>query len=637
MLTAPYGSWPSPISARDVARAAVAFGFAVACDDGSVWWQEGRPDEGGRITIVRDGADLLPAPWNARTRVHEYGGRSYLPLPEGRFVFTNLADQRLYLVAPGDDPVALTPDNGDRYADLSLSPNGETVWCVRERHSGDGVSRAIVAVSLSPDDPVRTLVTGSDFYAFPTLSPDGRWLAWISWDHPRMPWDGTELHIAPVSGPTDSSLVMGGPSESVLAPLWADDVSLYAISDVSGWWNLYYVGLDGSAPEPLFPASEEFAAPLWQLGGRPFATLPNGDLVVLHGRGEQRLAVLDPASGELADLDLPYQAYPSGLSAGGITVAAVAGSPSDPMSVIGVDVATGTARVLRANASPTADPAWLPAPEPLSITRNGDVVHALLYPPASPEARAPEGELPPYVVRVHGGPTSASVPLLELATLYFTSRGIGVVELNYGGSSGYGRAYRDRLRGQWGVTDVSDAYALAAALVESGRADGKRLAIRGGSAGGWTVLAAVTTGLRFADGAAGFAAAVSYYGIADLRSLATDTHDFESRYVDGLVGPLPSSLPVYLERSPLGHVSAATPPILLLQGLEDPVVPPAQSESLARELAAAGVPHAYVAFAGESHGFRHAETVIAALEAELSFYGQVMGFDPPDVPPLRLS
>jgi len=635
MTTAPYGSWPSPISARDVARGGIALGFAVATGDGSVWWHEGRPDEGGRTTVVRDGVDLLPAPWNARTRVHEYGGRSYLPLNDG-FVFANFEDQRLYRLRGGSEPEPLTPGDGDRYADLALAPSGDEVWCVRERHRGGAVTRAIVAVPLSPASPVRELVAGADFYAFPTPSPDGQRLAWISWDHPQMPWDGTELHVAPVAALRDSTLVMGsGPAESVLAPLWADDASLYVISDVSGWWNLYRARLDGSAPEALFPAEEEFADPLWQLGGRPFAALADGTLAVLHGRGEQRLGILDPGSGELTDLDLPYRAYASGLSAAGTTVTAVAAGPADPLSVIGVDAASGSARVLRANSSPVTDHAWLPVPEPLSITQNDDVVHALVYPPAGPDVRAPEGELPPYIVWVHGGPTDAAMPVLDAAKAYFTSRGIGIVDLNYGGSAGYGRAYRNRLRAQWGVVDVEDAYAIASALVTAGKADPGRIGIRGRSAGGWTALAAVTSGLRYQRSAA-FGAAVSWYGISDLRALAADTHDFESRYTDGLVGPLPAATEVYVERSPLGHVTKETCPILLLQGLDDPVVPPSQSESLARDLAAHGVRYGYVGFPGESHGFRKVEAIVSALESELSFYGQIFGFEPPGVPPLGL-
>jgi dipeptidyl aminopeptidase/acylaminoacyl peptidase len=633
MITAPYGSWPSPISASDVAQAGISLGFALAFD-GSVWWQEGRPAEGGRTTIVRDGEDLLPAPWNARNRVHEYGGRSYLPLSSGGFVFSNMDDQRLYLVRPGAAPEPFTPADGDRYADLTPGPDG-SLWCVRERHAEGKVSRAIVAVGL--DGAVRELVTGAGFFAFPTPSPDGRRIAWIDWDHPLMPWDGACLRVADLTGgpvrAADVPALMGGPEESALAPAWRDDSHLYGISDKSGWWNLYLVDLADGTPVPLCPANEEFAGPLWQLGPRPYAILDDGRLAVLHGRGEERLGILDPATGSLTDLDLPYRYYGASVSADGGVIATVAAGPAEPASVI--TVSDQTPKVLRSASELAVDPAWLPDPVPLSIQQADGFVHALVYSPASGDISGPDGELPPFVVRVHGGPTSYAPPMLDLSKAYFTSRGIGVVELNYGGSAGYGRAYRNRLRGEWGVVDVSDAYALAAELVEAAVADRERLAIRGGSAGGWTVLAAVTTGLRFAQGTR-FSAAVSLYGVSDARALATDTHDFESRYLDGLVGPLSEAVEVYLERSPLGHVSALTCPVLLLQGLDDPVVPPAQSESLARELAAAGIRHAYVPFAGESHGFRRAETVIAALEAELSFYAAVMGFDA-DVPPIPLA
>jgi dipeptidyl aminopeptidase/acylaminoacyl peptidase len=652
MIATPYGEWPSPVSAADVASAGVAPGFAMATAD-AVWWQEGRPAEGGRTTVVRDGEDLLPPPWNARNQVHEYGGRSYLPLPDGRFVFANLADQRLYL----SDLSPLTPENGDRYADLALAPGGEAIWCVRERHADGAIHRAIVSVTLA--GAVRELVTGADFFAFPTPSPDGRRLAWISWDHPRMPWDGTELRIAAVPGPDDPPLRIqdlpsriGGshesahaesvlaqsvaaqsvaaqsvPAQSVLAPLWRDDENIYVISDISGWWNLYLCPVAGGEPRPICPRAEEWAGPLWQLGWRPFAQLADGRLAVVHGRGEQRLAVLDADSGELTELDLPYRAFPNGITAAGTTIAAVAAGPADPLSVIAVDADGGRARVLRGTSAPVSGTEWLPEPVALTITRDGNPVHALLYPPTSPSVRGPSGELPPYIVWVHGGPTDHALPALDASKAFFTSRGIGIVDLNYGGSSGYGRQYRDRLVGEWGAVDVDDAYAIAEALVEAGQADPARIGIRGKSAGGWTALAAVTSGLR-KPRKVGFAAAVSWYGISDLRALATQTHDFESRYLTGLIGDLPAADPVYAERSPIGHVTPATPPVLLLQGLEDPVVPPAQSEAIARELADAGVPHEYIPFEGESHGFRRAENVAAALRAELAFYGRVMSFAP---------
>jgi dipeptidyl aminopeptidase/acylaminoacyl peptidase len=671
----PYGSWPSPISAADVARGQVLVSYPLVSGP-DIWWQEGHPEEGGRVTVVHSGPDgqrqvLLAAPWNARSRVHEYGGRSYLPVlarngngqPAGfGLVFANYADQRLYLMpvppagpaapaggAAAPAPRPLTPEPGPgqepgalRYADFILSADGSEVWCVQERHEGGKISHGIVAVPLdgsAADDPaaIRTLVTGADFYAFPTLSPDGSRLAWISWSHPRMPWDGSELRVALIEDGTPGvgRLVKGGMRESVLAPVWRDATSLYVVSDWPGWWNLYQVGLVGEPAQALYPAEEEFAEPLWQLGGRPFARLGDGRLAVLHGQGGLRLGLLDPETGELADLDLPFSEFISGLSADGTTIVAVAGGPLTPLSVVRIDAASGASQVLRAESEDLPDPGYLPVPEHVQLEgQYGRRVHALVYPPAHPQVQAPDGELPPYVVWVHGGPTSHVIGLLDLEKAYFTSRGIGVIDVNYGGSTGYGRSYRERLRMQWGVVDVEDVAAAALSLAGQGRADAARLAIRGGSAGGWTALAAVTTGTRTPPV---FSAAASYYGVADLRQLAAQTHDFESHYLDGLIGPLPGFEYVYAERSPVGHVTSATCPVLLLQGLEDPVIPPAQAEGIAADLAAHGIRHALITFPGESHGFRRAETIVSALQAELSFYGQVLGFDPPGIPRVALT
>jgi dipeptidyl aminopeptidase/acylaminoacyl peptidase len=498
---------------------------------------------------------------------------------------------------------------------------------------------------------VRVLVSGSDFYAFPAPSPDGSMLAWICWDHPRMPWDGTELRVAALGDPRHQ-VVMGGDRESVLAPRWRDDRSLYVVSDRSGWWNLYLAGPAGT-PRALCPREEDFAAPLWQLGTYPYAVLADGRLAVSHGTGPSRLGVLDPRTGQLTDVDLPYQVFSPWLSGSGQSVAATAGGPAVPLSVVRVDIppigetAGEAVRVseLRRETEDLPDTAYLPVPRAERLTGpSGSEVHALVYPPANPAVSAPEGDLPPYIVWVHGGPTSHVVPRLDLEKAFFTSRGIGVIDVNYGGSSGYGRAYRERLRGQWGVVDVADVVSAAIALAKAGQADGKRIGIRGHSAGGWTALAAVTSGIgtsgigpvsqgadRDAERGAVFAAAVSYYGVSDLRGFAAETHDFESRYLDGLIGPLPECGMLYAERAPAGHVNDLTCPVLLLQGLDDPVVPPAQSQTIAAELAAHEIPYAFLTFAGESHGFRKTESIVASLEAELSWYGQIMGFAPPGV------
>ncbi len=678
-LTAPFGAWPSPVSATDVARANIRLSFPTVIAD-QVWWQELRPEEGGRTTVVHRAADghrseLVTAPWNARTRVHEYGGRSYLPVPAGAargtpagaaggwdVVFANYADQRLYLVqgaapqrrkgkSPAPEPAPrpprpLTPEpaeaDGLRYADFVLSPGRDEIWCVREQHGPGRVRRAIVAVPLdgsAAGDPsaVRELVSGADFYAFPTPSPDGSRLAWICWNHPRMPWDGTELRVAVLHNGTvgRGTLIKGGVSESVLAPCWRDDASLYVVSDWSGWWNIYQVGLYGEPPQALYPAEEEFAGPLWQLGGRPFGVLGDGRLAVTYGQGDPRLGVLDPDSGELADLDIPYTAFAASISAGGTVVVGVAGGPEAPQGVVRVDTVTGRTEALRRELDELPDAAYLPIPEAVEIEGPfGRVVHAIVYPPSNPSAISPDGELPPYVVWAHGGPTGHVKSVLDLEKAYFTSRGIGIIDVNYGGSTGHGRSYRERLRRQWGIVDVEDVIAAARGLVARGVADPRRLAIRGGSAGGWTALCAVTTGAA-AHGTV-FSAAASYFGPTNLERFAHETHDFESRYIDGLVGPLPGFEATYRERSPSGHVTDATSPVLVLQGMEDPVVPAEQSEGIVRELNEHGIRYAYLAFEGESHGFRRAESVVAALEAELSFYGQVLGFTPPGIPVLKL-
>ena len=650
-MTARYGAWPSPIGASDVAVAGIRLSgpTTVHTDSGDeVWWAEARPTEGGRTVIVRRDAagavsDVLPAGWNARTRVHEYGGTAWLPLPGGGLAFADWSDQRVYRLDPGSTaPTPLTPEPAEaaglRYADPVLAPGGEEIWWVREAHDQGTIRRHIVAVPVSgaaAADPaaVREIAGGSDFLAFPRPAPDGRRLAWIAWDHPRMPWDGTELRVGEL-GPdgtvTSVATVLGGPDESVLQPEWADADTLYAVSDRSGWWNLYRLPAGGGEPEPLCPRAEEFGHPLWQLGMTTYAVLADGRLVVRHGTDTLALGVLDPATGELTDLDLPYTLFGS-VDVDGDTVLTTAASPVEPPEVVAVDLPTGAVTVLRRSMAEPPDPAYLPQPRSIVVAGPGERdVHAHVYPPSSPDAVAPDGELPPYVVFVHGGPTSHSPAILDLEKAYFTSRGIGVIDVNYGGSTGYGRAYRERLRREWGIVDVEDCVAAVQALVRDGLADGERLGIRGGSAGGWTTLAALTTTDAFAAG-------VSYYGVAELIAFTADTHDFESRYIDGLVGTLPEDRDVYVERAPLSHVDQLSCPVLLLQGLEDKVVPPSQAELFAAALEKKGIPHAYLPFAGEQHGFRKQETVVAALEAELSFYGQVFGFEPPGVPVLPLT
>ncbi|MEU7828139.1 prolyl oligopeptidase family serine peptidase [Nonomuraea sp. NPDC049129] len=609
--------WRSPISTTDVARSGRRLGWPTALD-GQVWWTEDRPDEGGRTTIMHRAADgtcreLLPEPWSARTRVHEYGGRPYAVTPEGDVIFACLADQRLYLLTNQADrpdravePVPLTPD-GDRYADLLV--RDDQVWCVRERHTDDGkTTRAVVSVPVGGGETCEW-VTGGDFYASPAISPDGRHLAYITWNHPRMPWTGTELRVTRLSDGT-SWTVGGGPSESVLAPSWKDDGHLYLISDRSGWWNLYQAGLHDLSPQPLHPLEEEFAWPPWTLGGLPYAVLGDGRLVVLHGRGDLRLGILDPETGRLTDLDLPGDGWDPALATDGTHVTGIAYGAALPKSLIRVDTVSGQAETLRRDLDELPDLACLPTPRPVEM---GHRVHGFLYPPSNPAAED-SADAPPYVLFVHGGPTAHEGTALDLEKAYLTSRGIGVLDVNYGGSSGYGRAYRDRLKGQWGVVDVEDTIAAAEWLVAEGLADPGRIAVRGGSAGGWTVMAACCRSEVFAGG-------VSYYGVSALAPLHAHTHDFESRYVEWLVGPEDPRL--YAEREPLALVDGVSCPMLLLQGLDDPVVPPEQSAAFADALAERGVPCTYLAFEGESHGFRRTETRATALAAELAFYQQI--------------
>ncbi|MBX6370999.1 MAG: S9 family peptidase [Acidothermus sp.] len=634
--TARYGEWASPISAADVARGGLRLGFpSIVGDD--VWWTEGRPAEGGRQVVVSAvRGDLLAPPWNARTRVHEYGGRSWLPLDETRFVFTEWTDQRLYLAEAGSDPTPITPVPSSpaalRYADFVRVT--DELWCVRESHDSGRIHRDIVAIPLdgsAADDPsrIRSIVAGSDFLAYPTPNADGTRLAWIAWDHPRMPWDGTELRIATVRDGVAHgwTTVAGGATESVLQPMWTADGGLYFLSDRSGWWLPYRLDASGSI-RPLVEREEEFGGPLWQLGMRFFAATQDGRLVVVHAG---KLGILDPTSGDIVDLDIPANVVEPMLDAAEAYVCFIGAGPLLPPTLFRFDLRDHTCREIRRSVDVLPDVRYVPIPQRRVFQRtDGQPVHAVVYPPRNPDFSAPPEERPPYVVIAHGGPTSSSPPILRLEYAYFTSRGIGILDVDYGGSTGYGRAYRERLRGQWGVVDVEDCVAAAQSLVAAGEADGTRLAIRGASAGGWTVLCAVTrTNV--------FSAAVSYFGVAELVKFVTQTHDFESHYVEGLVGPLPQARDLYLERAPLSHVDDVCCPVLLIQGLEDPVVPPSQAEMFCEALAAKGIPHAYLAFEGEQHGLRRERNIVTALEAELSFYGQVFGVIPPGVPRLELS
>ncbi|MEU6770771.1 prolyl oligopeptidase family serine peptidase [Streptomyces sp. NPDC046759] len=656
MLTSPYGSWPSPI---DAALAAAHDGQPewVGFVGDEVWWTEPRPAEGGRRTLVRrtaEGAEevVLPAPWNVRNRVVEYGGRPWTGAVRAGtpfVVFTHFPDQRLYRYEPGGAPRPLTPvspvGGGLRWADPHLDLARGEVWCVLEEFTGDGpsdVRRVLAAVPLDGSaaedrSAVRELTDARHrFVTGPRVSPDGRRAAWLAWDHPRMPWDGTELLVGEIGG--DGLLhavdtVAGGPDEAIAQAEWSTDNRLLYASDRSGWWNLYRDGV------PLCPREEEFAGPLWKPGLRWFAPLGNGLVAVVHGRGSTVLGVLDPESGEIVDAAGPWTEFAATLAvqgertpAGGSgRVLGVGASPRTGFEVVELDTATGRARVLGARHRDSVDPAYCPEPQIRVFTGpDGREVHAHVYPPHHPGRTAPDGELPPYVIWAHGGPTSRAPLVLDLEIAYFTSRGIGVAEVNYGGSTGYGRAYRERLREQWGVVDVEDCAAVARALADEGTADRARLAIRGGSAGGWTAAASLTTTDVYACG-------TIIYPVLDLATWGPgETHDFESRYLDTLIGPLAEVPTRYAERSPVTHADRLTVPFLLLQGLDDVICPPAQCERFLARIAGRDVPHAYLTFAGEGHGFRRAETMVRALEAELSLYAQVFKLDVRGVPRLEL-
>jgi dipeptidyl aminopeptidase/acylaminoacyl peptidase len=630
---APYGSWRSPIDAKTVAQAGRRLAAPALAGDGAVWWAEGRPAEGGRVVLMRRPAGgepeaVTPEGTNVRTRVHEYGGGAWALAGDDLVLFVDFADQRLYRQRLGEEPVAITaePESpaGRRYADFRLSPDGRTVVCVREVHGEGEAENQIVALALDGSGEPALLARGRDFYSFPRVSPDGAWLAWTCWDHPDMPWDGTELWMAPLEDSSDARLVAGGREESIFQPEWDAAGRLHFVSDRDGWWNLYRA--ETEAVVRLTDEEAELGHPQWLFGGSTYAFLDDGSIAFVRcERGEERLFLLDPGGERPRDLGLPYTSFgfPS-LSSRGTSVAFAAASPASETAVLLLDLASGELEEVRSASEESIDGSYVSIPRAIEFPASGgETAHAFYYPPANAGFEAPAGELPPLIVQSHGGPTSHATPHLDREYLFWTSRGIGVVDVNYRGSSGYGRPYRQRLRGGWGVVDTGDCIAAARHLAATGEADGERLAIRGGSAGGYATLCALVFHDDFATGA-------SYFGVADTETLAQDTHKFESRYLDGLIGPYPERKQLYHERSPIHFVERLRAPLILFQGLEDEVVPPSQAETMAAALKRNGVPHAYLAFAGEAHGFRRAETEIRCLEAELYFYGRILGFEPAD-------
>ncbi len=640
--TTPHGSWKSPITSDLIVSSSIRLG-AARLDGADIYWSELRPTEGGQQRIVRYGpedqlgsvTEITPATMNVRSRVHEYGGGAYT-VHRGAVYFSNFADQRLYCQRAGEEPVALTPPvtpvAGLRYADMVIDASRQRLICVVEDHrqSGEAVN-AIATIPLSGGLP-KILVSGNDFYSSPRLSPDGTALAWVTWNHPLMPWDGTELWLADIT--EDGSLsrphkLVGNEKESVCQPKWSPAGTLHFISDATGWWNLYR--WEGERGEPLFPMEAEFAGPQWSFGQSSYDFIDNSHILCTYQyEGETKLAELDTLARSMDEIDVSYSSIGS-LQVGKGYAVFMAASTDKPSALVRFNFETRQTTEIRRSSSLEIDPGYLSEPSVVSFpTTGGFNAYGIYYRPQNKDFEAAVIERPPLLVKTHGGPTASASSALNLSIQYWTSRGFAVLDVNYGGSSGYGRAYRNRLQKRWGIVDVDDAVNGALYLVEAGKADRDRLAIDGGSAGGYTTLTALT----FRDV---FKAGASYYGVSDMTSLAAETHKFESRYLDSLVGPYPAEKSVYEARSPINAVDQLSCPIIFFQGSEDRIVPPNQAETMVNALKEKGIPVAYLLFEGEQHGFRKAENIKRALDAELSFYAQIFGFDlADDIEPVEI-
>lgn len=630
---APYGSWKSPITADLIV--ANSINLAAVCWDGQdIYWLEGRPSEGGRYVLVKRSpegvvSDLTPAPFNVRSRVHEYGGGAFV-VHQGTVYFSNDGDRALYQQAPSQAPVRLTATSDRRYADVILDPQHARLLAVCEDHHPDHLQAGkepqnyLIAIDLTSGQ--ETLLTqGWDFYASPRLNPEGNSLVWLTWNHPNLPWDGTYLwrsQVHPDGSLSEPELIAGGNNESIAEPQWSPDGQLYYASDRSGWWNLYRHGLKDA--EALYGMEAEFAYPHWVFGLSSYTFASSDRIICTYSQGGRwYLAWLDIGDRQLTPLKLPYTEIAS-LHCNGTDLVFIGGTPTESSAVLRFNLETEKLEVLRQASGLSVAQDYLSVPEAIAFpTENGQLAHAWYYPPTNSDYLAPEGELPPLLVKSHGGPTAAAYAGLSLRVQYWTSRGFAYLDVNYGGSTGFGRAYRQRLDKNWGIVDVDDCVNAAQYLVAQGKVDGDRLAISGGSAGGFTTLAALT----FRDT---FKAGASYYGVSDLIALATDTHKFESRYLDRLIGRYPEEKALYEARSPLYSLDSLTCPLIFFQGLEDQVVPPNQAELMVTAIDAKGLPVAYVPFEGEQHGFRRAENIKRAIEGELYFYARIFGFQPAD-------
>lgn len=632
---APYGAWQSPITSDLIVAGSIGLG-QVKLDGDRVYWSESRPTEGGRSVVMQwsggQTTEITPTPFNVRTRVHEYGGNAFTVIDDAVY-FSNFVDQQLYRQADGE-PIALTTLEKMRYTDVILDAQRQRLLAVREDHTtaDQEAVNTLVSIGLDGATPV-ILASGHDFYASPQLSPDGTTLAWLTWDHPHMPWDGTELWIATVQPDgtlSPSQLIAGSGAESIFQPQWSPDGGLYFVSDRTGWWNLYR--WQQSQIVPLCPMAAEFGLPQWVFGMATYGFVSSQTLLCTYTQaGISHLASLDLPTGQLTPIPTPYTSL-AGLRVNAQQAAFVGGSATAPAAIVQFDLATQQCQVLRRASELTLDPGYLAGPKAIEFpTTNGLTAYALYYAPTNQDFAAPAGERPPLLVKSHGGPTAATSAALSLSIQYWTSRGFAVLDVNYGGSTGYGRAYRERLNGQWGIVDVDDCVNGAKSLAAQGQVDGDRLVIAGGSAGGYTTLCALTFHQVFKAGA-------SYYGVSDLKALATDTHKFESRYLDSLIGPYPERQDLYEARSPISAVDRLACPVIFFQGDEDKIVPPNQAEMMVDALKAKGLPVAYVLFAGEQHGFRKAENIKRALDSEFYFYAQVFGFTPADpITPVEIS
>jgi dipeptidyl aminopeptidase/acylaminoacyl peptidase len=634
---APCGAWTSPITAAIVAAGASPLS-QVLLDGDDVYWLAGRASEGGRNTLLRRRAgarsteELTPAPFNVRTRVHEYGGGALLA-SGGTVWFSNFADNRVIRIAPGGEPQPVSGGGALRFADFVLDASRDRLVGVREDHAAGATYPVNTICALGFDGSETVLVDGNDFYSSPRISPDGKQIAWLCWDHPRMPWQGTELWLADIANDgtlVNGRLIAGGENESIVQPEWSPGGTLYFVSDRSGWWNLHRFAHDGVV-HPVCPRQAEFGGPHWTFGNSMYGFTSDAEIVCTYIEdGVSRLARLDVSNGRLTAIDNPYQEIRE-LRVAGNTVALLAGAPTIALELALYDLSSGQREVLAKSIEQLPDVGYLSVPQSIAYpSMNGRTSYAFYYPPTNADVAPQPGELPPLIVIGHGGPTGMATSTLKLATQFWTSRGIAVLDVNYGGSTGFGRAYRDLLKEQWGVVDVEDCVAGAKYLADQGLVDRERLVIRGGSAGGLTTLCA----LAFFDV---FKAGASYYGVSDLKGLDADSHKFESHYNEYLIAPKAQADAVYAERSPINHTDKLRRPMIFFQGLDDKVVPPPQSEVMVEALRARAVPVACLTLEGEGHGFRKADSIVRTLEAELYFYLRVFGIPvPADLPAVEI-